>query len=105
MSDLELWDAEKHHVSRHGRVRADALDMLRITQRWAREHGIEVEVSALGHHWGFHTLDMRHVAEWWPSSGKLVVEGKYRKALYAGDVESVKRELMERWIEVRGRVR
>ncbi len=99
MSSLELWDAAKHHVPRHGRVRADALDLFRATVRWGSDHGIMVEVSTLGHHWKFHTTNMRHVAEWWPSSGKLVVEAKYKKALYAPDIASVRDELMSRWIK------
>lgn len=99
MSELELWNPEKHHVPRHGRTRAEALDDLRSTRRWGADHAIEVEVSHLGHHWKFHTTNMRHVAEWWPSSGRLVIEAKYKKSLYAPSLCDVLSELEKRWLK------
>ena len=94
---LELFDGEKHKVPRHSNARADAMDFQRVMDKWCRQHGIELEISNLGHHWGFKRTSSRHTAEWWPSSGRLVVNGKYRKAMYAPGIEEVKQEIVRQW--------
>jgi len=50
--------------------------------------GATLKVSNEGHHWRI-VLANRRVVEWWPSSGRLVVDGDWARATFTGDVSEV----------------
>jgi hypothetical protein len=51
------------------------LDLESEVARWASRHGFTLRVLNDGHHWLLQRPDL--VAEWWPSSAKLVVNRDY----------------------------
>ncbi len=46
-------------------------------QEWARRHGCTLRVLNDGHHWLFQKTGF--IAEWWPSSAKLVLNRIYER--------------------------
>jgi hypothetical protein len=59
-------------------------------QDWARRHGRTLRGLNDGHHWLFQKSGF--VAEWWPSSAKLVLDRDYPRDFHAphwADVERV----------------
>jgi hypothetical protein len=48
---------------------------------WATQHGFSLRVLNDGHHWLFQKAGF--MAEWWPSSAKLVVKRDYGSGLDA----------------------
>lgn len=48
---------------------------------WAERHGCSLRVSNDGHHWLFQTPGF--MAEWWPSSARLVVNRDYASHIHA----------------------
>lgn len=49
-----------------------------FAREWAAGAGVRLEVFNFGEHWRFE--HPRITAEWWPSSGRLVIDRQWRKA-------------------------
>lgn len=62
---------------------------------WAKRRKIAVSVSQKHHLWSFKYS--KHNAQWWPVTGKLIFNGKHRKAVYISDVDDVIRYIEEQW--------
>jgi hypothetical protein len=58
---------------------------------WARRHGCTLRVLNDGHHWLFEKGGF--VAEWWPSSAKLVLNRDYTRDHHAPHWHDVQRVL------------
>jgi len=54
---------------------------------WADRHGFAFRVNNDGHHWMWQKGKL--VAEWWPSSAKLVVNRNYQGSSHAHDWTAV----------------
>lgn len=60
-------------------------------ERWCEEQGVGFEVKNGGHHWIFRRGDW--IAEWWPSSAKLVVQRCYGDGMHVHDWKQAMRLL------------
>jgi hypothetical protein len=80
---------------RHERRRRAAVEAEQRVKAWGEMTDTAVHVTNGGHHWTF--IHDEQIAEWWPSSGKLVFERKYQKGVHAHDVEQVIQEIVRRW--------
>lgn len=54
---------------------------------WCRQYGIEFNIGNEGHHWQFRGQKRR--ADWWPSSGKLVINARWNRGIHCHDYTQV----------------
>lgn len=50
---------------------------------WCREAGVRLRIGNDGHHWLFQREGQ--IAEWWPSSAKLVLQQRYERGIHVHD--------------------
>ena len=62
-------------MQRHGRRLRSNLRYESQVREWCRGHGFALRISNEGHHWQL--TKEKFVAEWWPSSAKLVVNKQW----------------------------
>ncbi len=79
---------ERHTRRLHGNLRYEA-----EVRGWCRARGLELRISNEGHHWQL-TQD-KFVAEWWPSSAKLVFNKRWDQGCHCHDYRQAL-ELIER---------
>lgn len=72
---------------RHKRRKLFALQHIKELGDWCTKHKWEMEVKNEGHHWMF-KCETR-IVEWWPSSGKVVIEKKWNKGIHCHDHEQL----------------
>jgi len=82
---------------RHERRRAAAEDERSEMEVWADEHFVDLTVKNDGHHWIFKRD--RSVVEWWPASGRIVLNRNYKKPRKAHDTEQAK-ALIGNWLNI-----
>ena len=70
---------------RHKRRLHTNLDHQDEVERWCIGHKVQLEVKNGGHHWIFNCGDGAVVAEWWPSSAKLVVDKRWDNGIHVHD--------------------
>jgi len=87
-SDLTPLDYKRERRQR--RMRRN-VDVRGDVEAWAARHGFSLRVNNDGHHWMFHKHGF--LAEWWPSSAKLVFNRDYHHDLHAHDWRQVTNEL------------
>lgn len=68
---------------RHGRRLVFNLRREHLVKDWATKCGINLWISNRGHHWRF--KKGKAIAEWWPSSARLVRQQKYDNPLHVHD--------------------
>lgn len=61
-------------------------------QEWCAERGIKLTITNGTHHWTFRG-PRRGLVEWWPSSGKLVINKRWRDGTHVHDWTQVQRIL------------
>lgn len=89
---------------RHRRRKHAATGEADAALKWAEDNDISIVVRNDGHHWQFHFVDsshVAHVAEWWPSSAKLVFDKHWVDGIHCHDIEQVKRQILKCAQEVR----
>jgi len=69
---------------RHERRLDLAVDEIESVGAWGRSNGIRITFTNGGHHWKFIKGDK--VAEWWPSSAKLVFDKRYKNGHHVHDI-------------------
>lgn len=52
---------------------------------WCATNGVTLQIKNMGHHWIFTKGQL--LAEWWPSSAKLVVGKKYAHGIHVHDFQ------------------
>ena len=62
---------------------------------WCSQNGVTLKITNDGNHWKFEKVGF--VAEWWPSSAKLVFQCRYTKGVHAHDWEQVIAEFAARF--------
>ena len=77
--------------SRHNRRLALNLEAKGKLEAWCRELGVQFKVGNDGHHWRFKRGEL--VAEWWPSSAKLVLQQRYEDGVHVHDHEQARKLL------------
>ena len=83
-SKLVPYQQGEGYKSRHRRRYSINLEMQDEMKEWCAGHGIEVEIKNEGQHWIF--TKGKHVAEWWPSSAKMVLDKRWRKGTHVHDI-------------------
>ena len=63
---------------------------------WCFERSVTVTITNHGHHWRFACIGGR-LAEWWPSSAKLVFNRHYAEGIHCHDYSQVLKALADRW--------
>lgn len=99
-SRLAKYRSHETWKDRHSR-RLDVAHHTRKKLRgWCRKRGLELSISNEGHHWVVREEGDPphiHLAQWWPSSAKLVIRCKFRSGIHCHDVyqviEEISREL------------
>lgn len=81
-------------MGRHNRRRRAALEAEANVRRWCANRGVRLVISNEGHHWRFSTAEW--VAEWWPSSAKLVFDKDWNRATHVHDSSQVLAKLQGR---------
>jgi hypothetical protein len=98
-----------------GRRLREALGEVADMREWCEERGVGLKVSQDGHHWRY-TFAVKvgesdgesgevgevgeselRIAEWWPSSARLVFGKRYGEYMDARDCGQVQRALVRRW--------
>lgn len=79
---------ERHIRRLHGNLRYEAEVI-----EWCRMRGFNLRITNQGHHWQL-TKD-RFVAEWWPSSAKLVFNKRWNQGCHCHDYRQAL-EMIER---------
>lgn len=94
-SRLVPYDPAEPDSDRHRRRLRSAAEHKGSVATWGYIKGIGIRISEDSQHWTF--AKHPHVAEWWPSSAKLVFDRQYARGIHAHDVEQVKAEITRRW--------
>jgi hypothetical protein len=79
---------------RHARRLAFAMSLKEQADELCKRAGLTLEIKNDGHHWIFRKG--AKVAEWWPSSAKLVINKKWRKGIHVHDPECAIGEALRR---------
>lgn len=69
--------------TRHSRRLGTNLRRQQEVRRWCHENGISLRITNDGHHWQF--IKTSFVAEWWPSSAKLVINKRWDDGVHCHD--------------------
>lgn len=79
---IEGEDASDRHARRLG----SAMDSRAVTEATIRELGGQLVIRNAGQHWTA-TFEKKLVIEWWPSSGRVVIDRSYGRPRKAHDCE------------------
>jgi hypothetical protein len=52
-------------------------------ENWCQKNGCKLAIFNYGHHWKI--VGEGFLAEWWPSSGKLVFDHQYQRGIHCHD--------------------
>ncbi|MEM7048959.1 MAG: hypothetical protein AAF604_04830 [Acidobacteriota bacterium] len=77
---------------RHVRREAAAADREAELSAWCQGAGLDLRVTGEGSHWRI-LRSKEVIAQWWPSSGRLVRGECYRSAWKAHDITQVMRQV------------
>jgi hypothetical protein len=58
---------------------------------WCKNNGLTLHVTNRGHHWQVRRDGFK--ADWWPSSAKLVIQGRWQQGIHAHDYQQVIRAI------------
>ena len=81
---------------RHARRFSLNLKEQKIIHEWAEIHGIILAIKNEGHHW-IATLSPALIAEWWPSSAKVVFNKDWDHGIHCHDTGQFKALLIKYW--------
>ena len=73
--------------TRHRRRLATSLERETEVRRWCVKHGMTLRITNDGHHWQI--TDGVFLAEWWPSSAKLVIGKCWHAGIHCHDYTQV----------------
>lgn len=94
-SQLIPYQPGESALYRHGRRLMTNLAHSGEVTAWCFERAVTVTISNHGHHWKF--IYGHKLAEWWPSSAKLVFERTYHQGVHCHDYGQVMAALSKRW--------
>ena len=69
--------------TRHRRRLGKNLSEEKIVRQWCTNNGFALRITNDGHHWQFVKNDF--LAEWWPSSAKLVIDKQWHDGIHCHD--------------------
>jgi hypothetical protein len=68
---------------RHARRLSANREQEANVRRWCEQRGLTLRITNEGHHWQI--TDGGFLAEWWPSSAKLVIGKKWHDGIHCHD--------------------
>ena len=81
---------------RHARRLQANLEARARLDAWLATEGLRLAISNEGHHWRFLRPDGSLLAQWWPSSAKLVYGAEFSKSIHCHDVDLLRGALVRR---------
>ena len=85
-SDLVPFQVGEEAKDRHATRLSIALSLQGVVEDWAKRNGFTLRISNGGHHW---KLTGPFIAQWWPSSAKLVFGNGWPDGVHCHDVEQL----------------
>ena len=79
-------------TDRHARRLQANVHNEEVILAWCEQHEMELRINNNGHHWII-TSPLCFLAEWWPSSAKLVFGKQWDRGIHCHDVEQLRKEL------------
>src|SRR6266699_4348721 len=73
--------------TRHARRLSVNLENEANVRRWCEQRGLTLRITNEGHHWQI--TDGYFLAEWWPSSAKLVIGKRWHDGIHCHDYKQV----------------
>lgn len=84
-SKLVPYLADESGSARHDRRLTFNVERRQLVKDWAVKCGIELRIHNDGHHWRFKKGGL--FGDWWPSSAKLVLQGKFDQDQHVHDYQ------------------
>lgn len=97
-SKLVPYREDEHASDRHARRLTVNLSYEADVRAWCEARGLALKIGNEGHHWTFKRPTDGWVAEWWPSSAKLVIGRRYDNGIHVHDWTQATR-IMERKLD------
>jgi len=85
-SDVAAYYHGEPGGDRHARRLNGAIDFQEVLREWCLRNGFTLKIRNDGHHW---ILQGVFLAEWWPSSAKLVFNKRWDRGVHCHDVEQL----------------
>jgi hypothetical protein len=86
--------------SRHARRLSANLAEEANVRRWCEQRGLTLRITNEGHHWQI--TDGHFLAEWWPSSAKLVIGKRWHHGIHCHDYKQVLKVIENFYTKRRG---
>jgi hypothetical protein len=85
--------------TRHSRRLRTNLEQEADVRRWCEERGLTLRITNGGHHWQI--TNGVFLAEWWPSSAKLVIGKRWHAGIHCHDYRQALRVIEDSFKERR----
>ena len=82
-SRIVPYSRDEDFRTRHARRLAANSEQEANVRRWCEQRGLTLRITNEGHHWQI--TDGSFLAEWWPSSAKLVIGKKWHDGIHCHD--------------------
>jgi len=87
--------------TRHARRLTANLEQEATVRRWCQQRGLTLRIKNGGHHWQI--TGRAFLAEWWPSSAKLLIGKRWHEGVHCHDHKQALR-VIEDFYERQGNV-
>lgn len=77
----------EHPKQRHDRRFNAALELQNHVKDWCEKNNVILKINNEGHHWIFTKTNF--IAEWWPSSAKLIFNKQWKNGIHCHDYSQV----------------
>lgn len=94
-SKLIPFDPDESAAARHERRLQENLKAVDELKAWCKERNVDIRISNEGQHWRFKYW--HSIAEWWPSSAKLVFNKNWDSGIHVHDYQQLKAQLIDHW--------
>jgi hypothetical protein len=86
--------------TRHARRLSANLAQEACVRQWCAQRGLTLRITNAGHHWQI--TDGRFLAEWWPSSAKLVMSKRWQDGIHCHDYKQALKVIEDFYTKQRG---
>lgn len=86
--DRYSFNGDANWRGRHRRRFNEAQSTAPELSAWCADRGVHMTVTNHGEHFRFY-MNYLCVAQWWPSSAKLIVYGRWKEGIHAHDWQQV----------------
>lgn len=100
-SDIVPYRHGEHWRDRHERRLMTNLNRREYVDEFCQIFDVTLKVKNRGHHWIFERYDFGRdrtlLAEWWPSSARMVFDKNWNDAIHVHDHDQATQLLVDRW--------